>query len=82
METDERTSSIEPAEVMAKACTHRRPDATREAPALIMVSINWLLRYVRDTTAGSLPTPCRALRNSHHVARAQNGQITGRLQSG
>jgi hypothetical protein len=33
METDERTSSIEPAGVMAMACTHRRPDATREAPA-------------------------------------------------
>jgi len=32
METDERTSSIEPAGVMAMACTHRRPEATREAP--------------------------------------------------
>src|SRR6266478_3759426 len=28
---------------MAMACTHRRPDATREAPAVIMVSINWQL---------------------------------------
>ena len=38
MERDERTSSIEPAGVMAMACTHRRPDATREAPAVIAVS--------------------------------------------
>ena len=37
MEIDERTSSIEPAGVMAMACTHRRPDATREAPAVIAV---------------------------------------------
>jgi hypothetical protein len=36
MEIDERTSSIEPAGVMAMACTHRRPDATREAPAVIV----------------------------------------------
>ena len=35
MEIDERTSSIGPAGVMAMACTHRRPDATREAPAVI-----------------------------------------------
>ena len=35
METDERTSSIEPAGVMATACRHRRPEATREAPAVI-----------------------------------------------
>ena len=33
MEADERTSSIKPAGVMAMACTHRRPDATREAPS-------------------------------------------------
>ena len=33
MERDERTSSIGPAGVMAMACTHRRPDATREAPS-------------------------------------------------
>ena len=37
MEKDERISSIEPAGVMAMACTHRRPDATREAPAVIAV---------------------------------------------
>jgi hypothetical protein len=35
METDERTRSPEPAGVMATACTHRRPEATREAPAEI-----------------------------------------------
>jgi hypothetical protein len=46
MEIDERTSSIGPAGVMAMACTHRRPDATREAPAVIAVGINWQL--VRD----------------------------------
>jgi hypothetical protein len=43
METDERTSSIEPAGVMAAACTHRRPETTREAPAEIAVGINWQL---------------------------------------
>ena len=30
MKIDERTSFIGPAGVMAMACTHRRPDATRE----------------------------------------------------
>jgi hypothetical protein len=43
MERDERTSSMEPAGVMAMACTQRRPDATREAPAVIAVRINWPL---------------------------------------
>src|SRR5215469_4030573 len=37
MEMDERTSSIGPAGVMAMACKQRRPDATREAPAVIAV---------------------------------------------
>jgi len=40
MEMDERTSSIGPAGIMAMACRHRRPDATREAPAVIAVGIN------------------------------------------
>jgi hypothetical protein len=40
MEIDERTSSIGPAGVMAMACRQRRPDATREAPAVIAVGIN------------------------------------------
>src|SRR5262250_480240 len=46
MERDERTSSIAPAGIMAMACRQRRPDATREAPAVIAVGINWQL--VRD----------------------------------
>src|SRR6476646_7569062 len=46
MEIDERTSSIEPAGVMATACRPRRPDATRETPAVILIRINWQL--VRD----------------------------------
>jgi hypothetical protein len=37
IETDERISSIEPAGVMATASRHRRPGATREAPAVIAV---------------------------------------------
>jgi hypothetical protein len=43
MERDERTSSIGPTGVMAMACTHRRPDATRETPAVIIIRINWQL---------------------------------------
>ena len=49
METDERTSSIEPAGVMATACTHRRPEATREAPAVIAV---WDQPATRERQAG------------------------------
>ena len=37
MEIDERISSVEPAGVMAMACTQRRPEATREAPAVVAV---------------------------------------------
>ena len=33
METDERTSSIEPAGVVATACRHRGPGATRGSPS-------------------------------------------------
>jgi hypothetical protein len=51
METDERTSSIEPAGVIATACTHRRPDATREAPAVIA---SWDQPATRERQAG----PC------------------------
>jgi hypothetical protein len=47
METDERISSIEPAGVMATASRHRRPEATREAPAVIAVGINWQLARAR-----------------------------------
>ena len=46
MEINERTSSIGLAGVMAMACRQRRPDATREAPAVILIRINWQL--VRD----------------------------------
>jgi len=40
MESDERTSSLELAGVMGMACRHRRPGATRAAPAVIAVGIN------------------------------------------
>jgi|SRR5215469_1820795 len=36
METDERPNFLGPAGVMAMACRQRRPDATREAPAVII----------------------------------------------
>jgi hypothetical protein len=52
METDERTSSIEPAGVMAMACTQRRPEATREAPAVVAVGINWQLARDRPGRMG------------------------------
>jgi len=52
MEKDERTSSIEPAGVMAMACTYRRPEATREAPAVILVSINQQLARDRPGRMG------------------------------
>jgi hypothetical protein len=52
METDERTSSIGPAGVMAMACTHRRPDATRETPAVILIRINWRLARDRPGRVG------------------------------
>jgi hypothetical protein len=38
MERYERTGSIGPAGVVATACKHRRPDATREAPTVIAVT--------------------------------------------
>ena len=46
VERYERISSISPAGVVATACRHRGSDATREAPAVIAVAINWQL--VRD----------------------------------
>jgi hypothetical protein len=52
MEIDERTSFIGPAGVMAMACRHRRPDATREAPAVIAVGINWQLARARPGRVG------------------------------
>ena len=52
METDERTSSIGPAGIMAMACRQRRPDATREAPAVIAINKDQLA--TRERQAG----PC------------------------
>jgi len=52
MEIDERTSFIGPAGVMAMACAHRRPDATREAPAVILIRINWQLARDRPGRMG------------------------------
>jgi hypothetical protein len=52
MEINERTSFIEPAGVMAMACTHRRPDATRETPAVIIIRINWQLVRERPGRVG------------------------------
>jgi len=52
MEIDERTCSIGPAGVMAMACTHRRPEATREAPAVIVITKDQLA--TRERPAG----PC------------------------
>ena len=52
MEKDERISSIEPAGAMAMACTHRRPEATREAPAVIVLGINWQLARDRPGRMG------------------------------
>ena len=43
VERYERTSSIEPAGVLATACRQRGPYATREVPAVIAVWINWQL---------------------------------------
>jgi hypothetical protein len=47
MEEYERISSIKPAGVMATACRQKGPAATREAPAVIAVAINWQLARVR-----------------------------------
>ena len=48
----ERMDSIRPAGVMATACKQRRPDATREAPAVIVVRINWQLARDRPGRVG------------------------------
>ena len=52
MERDERTGSIGPAGVMATACRQRRPDATREAPTVIAVWVNWQLARARPGRFG------------------------------
>ena len=43
---------IGPAGVLAMACRHRGPDATREAPAVVAVGINWKLARVRPGRLG------------------------------
>jgi len=48
MEIDERTSSIGPAGIMAMACRQRRPDATREAPAVIGINKDQLAARERQ----------------------------------
>ena len=52
MEMDERISSIGPAGIMAMACRQRRPDATRETPAVIVINKDQLA--ARERWAG----PC------------------------
>jgi hypothetical protein len=52
MEIDEGTRSMEPAGVMAMACRHRRPDATREAPAVIAGMVNRQLVRARPGRMG------------------------------
>jgi hypothetical protein len=52
MEQYERISSIGPAGVVATACRHSGSDATREAPAVIAVGINWQLARVRPGRMG------------------------------
>jgi hypothetical protein len=47
METDERTSSIEPAGILATACTHRRPD--RAVVAELMATRYALLNLFHAT---------------------------------
>ena len=52
MEKYERISSIKPAGVMATACRQKGTGATREAPAVIAVVINWQLARVRPGRLG------------------------------
>ena len=44
--------SIGPAGVLATACRQRGSDATREAPAVIAVGINWQLARARPGRLG------------------------------
>ena len=54
MEMDERTSSIGPAGIMATACKQRRPDATREAPAVIVMNKDQLATRERQAGPGGV----------------------------
>src|SRR6266566_5838340 len=49
---NERISSIDPAGVVATACRHSGSDATREAPAVIAIRINWQLARARPGRYG------------------------------
>jgi hypothetical protein len=70
MERDERTSSIEPAGVMAMAGTPRRPDATREAPAEIAAGINWQL--ARDRPGLLILNSLRSKHKAAYVRSKKN----------
>jgi hypothetical protein len=48
----ERISSIGPAGVVATACRHSGSGATREAPAVIAIRINWQLARARPGRVG------------------------------
>jgi hypothetical protein len=48
----ERTRSIRPAGVMVTASRQSQPAATREAPAVIALAINWQLARVRPGRLG------------------------------
>lgn len=45
-------SSLGPAGVLATACRHRGSGATREAPVVIAVGINWQLARARPGRLG------------------------------
>ena len=66
MENDERTSFIGPDGVMAMACRQRRPDATREAPAVIAMNKDQLA--TRERQAG----PCGVAERSAVLAKPGN----------
>jgi hypothetical protein len=74
MEIDERTSSIEPAGVMAAACTHRRPEATREAPAVIAVSE--YERVVDPKYLDQVRTEAKAFSTKRLARRSRLGECT------
>jgi hypothetical protein len=54
------------------ACTHRRPDATREAPAVIAVGINWQLARDRP---GRVPERSVVPMTPGNVGRGKGPQL-------
>jgi len=72
MERDERTSSLGPAGVMAMAGRQRRPDATREAPAVIAVTIKRQLARDRPGPETGLLVPSDYVSHRTPLARAKN----------